>query len=152
MNNSLPFTQSLSLLLIDRISFTIYFRQFVLRMISFFKPYSGIEKSSFKTIDSKKIKCDLNFPAPDYVFEADYDLRTLEESKEYISLNKHLPEIPSAKEMETNGVNLVEMNMSLLKKVEELTLHLIKQNERLEQVETSNREMKQALQNLKKVK
>lgn len=65
---------------------------------------------------------------PDYVFEDDYDLRTLEETKDYIEQNKHLPEIPSAKEMEASGVGLAEMNMKLLQKIEELTLHLIEQH------------------------
>lgn len=46
-------------------------------------------------------------------------------------MNRHLPEVPSAKEMELDGLNLKEMNLILLKKVEELTLHLIDQNEML---------------------
>jgi hypothetical protein len=57
---------------------------------------------------------------------------SLEETKAYIDANKHLPEVPSAKEMEKNGVQLGEMNMLLLKKVEELTLHLIEQNKKLQ--------------------
>ncbi len=65
---------------------------------------------------------------PDYVFEDDYYLRTLRETEDYIKQNKHLPEIPSAREMEANGVELGEMNMNLLKKIEELTLYLIDQN------------------------
>ncbi len=68
---------------------------------------------------------------PDYVFEKDYDLRSLEETETYIKNNKHLPEIPSAKEMEANGVQLGEMNMLLLKKIEELTLYVIEQNKKL---------------------
>jgi hypothetical protein len=63
--------------------------------------------------------------APDYVFEKDYNLLSLSELESYIKANKHLPEVPSAKEMEANGMNLKEMNLILLKKVEELTLHLI---------------------------
>jgi hypothetical protein len=63
--------------------------------------------------------------APDYVFEKDYNLLPLKELEAYINQNKHLPEVPSAKEMEADGLNLREMNLLLLKKVEELTLHLI---------------------------
>jgi len=70
---------------------------------------------------------------PDYVFEEDYDLRTLKETKGYISKNKHLPEIPSAKEMEEQGVAVGEMNMKLLKKIEELTLYQIELMERLDE-------------------
>ena len=68
---------------------------------------------------------------PDYVFEEDYDLPSLESVQGYIKENKHLPEVPSAKEMEENGIDLGEMNILLLKKVEELTLHLIEQSERI---------------------
>jgi hypothetical protein len=64
---------------------------------------------------------------PDYVFEPTYDLKPLAEIETYIKENKHLPEVPSAKEMEKNGVQLGEMNMLLLKKVEELTLYVIEQ-------------------------
>jgi len=80
------------------------------------------------TIHSKEVKVDLAVPAPDYVFEKDYKLPSLEEIKTYIDKNKHLPEVPSAIEMEMNGVQLGEMNMMLLKKIEELTLYVIKQN------------------------
>jgi hypothetical protein len=69
---------------------------------------------------------------PDYVFEKNYNLRPLAEVENFINQNKHLPEVPAAKEMEANGVNLGEMNMLLLKKVEELTLYVIelkKENE-----------------------
>jgi hypothetical protein len=84
------------------------------------------------TIYGKEVKVDLNVPGPDYVFEKDYHLMSLEETKAYIDANKHLPEVPSAKEMEKNGLQLGEMNMLLLKKVEELTLHLIEQNKKLQ--------------------
>ncbi len=80
------------------------------------------------TIRSKEVKVEAS-PWPDYVFEEDYELRSLEETEAYIQENKHLPEIPSAEEMEANGVALGEMNRLLLKKVEELTLYLI-QNEK----------------------
>ncbi len=72
---------------------------------------------------------------PDYVFEEDYELRTLQETKEYIESNKHLPEIPSASEMETNGVDLGDMNMRLLKKIEELTLYQIELLEKVEELQ-----------------
>jgi hypothetical protein len=62
---------------------------------------------------------------PDYVFEKDYNLPSLTSIESYIKENKHLPEAPSAKEMEKNGVNVGEMEMLLLKKIEELTLYVI---------------------------
>jgi hypothetical protein len=69
---------------------------------------------------------------PDYVFEKDYELQPLNEVEQYINEHKHLPNIPSAKEVETDGLNLGEMNKLLLQKVEELTLHLIEQQKVLE--------------------
>ncbi len=82
------------------------------------------------TIHSKEVKVDLSVPAPDYVFAYDYKLRTIKEVENYIKENSHLPEIPSAKEFEKNGINVSEMNMTLLKKIEELTLYTIEQQKK----------------------
>lgn len=68
----------------------------------------------------------------DYVFEDDYKLSSLAEVKQYIKKHKHLPGIPSAKEVEENGITVGEMNTLLLKKIEELTLYIIQQNEEIE--------------------
>jgi hypothetical protein len=94
-------------------------------------------------VHAQEVKVSVTVPGPDYVFEKGYALPTLEQIKTYIDANKHLPEVPSAKEMEKNGVQLGEMNMILLKKVEELTLYLIevkRENEelraRVEAIET----------------
>ncbi|HNB13459.1 MAG TPA: SprB repeat-containing protein [Bacteroidia bacterium] len=65
-------------------------------------------------------------PFPDYVFAKDYKLMSIYELEEYLQLNKHLPEIPSAKEIESNdGFELGDMQTKLLKKVEEQTLYII---------------------------
>jgi hypothetical protein len=85
-------------------------------------------------IHSSEVKVDLNFPAPDYVFANNYKLRDLKEVENYIKENSHLPEIPSAKEFEKNGINVSEMNMALLKKVEELTLYAIEQQKKTEKL------------------
>ncbi len=90
------------------------------------------------TVHAQEVKVDLSVPGPDYVFDSDYKLLSLEEIKTYIDKNKHLPEVPSAKEMEANGVNLGEMNMLLLKKIEELTLHIIDLEKRIKTVESKN--------------
>jgi hypothetical protein len=80
------------------------------------------------TIHSIEVKVTPSVPTPDYVFEPDYKLTSLEELKAYVDKNHHLPEIPSAKEIEKNGIQLGDMNMKLLKKVEELTLYLIEKD------------------------
>ena len=56
----------------------------------------------------------------DFVFEKDYDLRTLAEVEKHITEHGHLPEIPSEAEVTENGINLGEMNAKLLQKIEEL--------------------------------
>ncbi len=68
---------------------------------------------------------------PDYVFEEGYKFETLEGLDSYIKANKHLPGIPSAKEVSVNGIELGEMNKKLLEKIEELTLHLIEKDKQL---------------------
>lgn len=93
-------------------------------------------------IHTKEVKVDLDIQAPDYVFEKEYDLLSLPELETYIKQNKHLPEVPSAKEMEANGLNLKEMNLMLLKKVEELTLHLIEIKKEVVQLQEDNQNLK----------
>ncbi|MCQ2958597.1 MAG: hypothetical protein MJ198_00215 [Bacteroidales bacterium] len=62
---------------------------------------------------------------PDYVFEEDYDLKSLDELDSFIKENKHLPGVPSAEVMKDSGMNLAEMNATLLQKLEEMTLYII---------------------------
>ena len=69
---------------------------------------------------------------PDYVFEEGYKVGTLEELEKYIKTNKHLPEMPTAKEVAANGIELGEMNKKLLEKIEELTLHLIEKDKKID--------------------
>jgi hypothetical protein len=72
----------------------------------------------------------------DFVFADDYDLMPLEKVEQHIQKNKHLPDIPSEKEVLESGVNLGEMQTKLLQKVEELTLYMIalqKENEWLKE-------------------
>lgn len=62
----------------------------------------------------------------DYVFDENYNLKSLSEVESYVNEHKHLPGIPSAAEIEQNGVSLSKMSNMLLEKVEELTLHMIR--------------------------
>ena len=97
------------------------------------------------TVHAKEVRVDLSVPGPDYVFEPDYELRSLEEIAQFIQNEKHLPEVPSAKEMESNGVELGDMNMLLLKKIEELTLHLIDLKREQEILKSENLKLKEAI-------
>ena len=77
-----------------------------------------------------KVTVDPNFP--DYVFEPTYQLRSLAHLEQYINQNKHLPGIPSAEEVKKEGgIELGDMNVKLLEKVEELSLYIIEMNKKL---------------------
>ncbi|WP_396591862.1 hypothetical protein [Allomuricauda sp. R78024] len=90
-------------------------------------------------IHVQEVKVDvLGAIAPDYVFDKDYELKPLEEVEQYITDHGHLPNIPSAEEIEINGLNLKEMNFKLLEKIEELTLYAIDLQHRLKQQEKVN--------------
>jgi len=82
-------------------------------------------------IGAREIKVTTNAGA-DFVFEPDYKLPALAELEKYVKANKHLPEIPTAAQMVKEGVNLGELNIKLLQKVEELTLHLIEKDKQLQ--------------------
>jgi hypothetical protein len=69
------------------------------------------------------------------VFAENYRLRSLAETKLFIQENQHLPDVPSAAEMVEKGLDVREMNALLLQKIEELTLHVIALNERVEELE-----------------
>lgn len=66
---------------------------------------------------------------PDYVFDQEYRVPSLEEVDEFIQKNKHLPGVPKAEIVEKEGYSLSEMDKVLLKKIEEMTLQLIQLNE-----------------------
>ena len=85
----------------------------------------------------------INGTWPDYVFKKDYELLTLEEIKKHIEEKGHLPNIPSAQEVEENGVELGEMNRLLLEKIEEQMLYILQQKEELDF-------LKEEMKNLKK--
>ena len=88
-------------------------------------------------IHAQRVKVEIDAgTGPDYVFADNYDLMTLKEVEKYIQENSHLPEVPTAKEMESEGVELAQMNMLLLKKLEELTLHQIELLKRIEELES----------------
>ncbi|WP_369014650.1 hypothetical protein [Flavobacterium anhuiense] len=86
-------------------------------------------------IHTQEVRVDMAGPlVPDYVFADDYKLKSLKEIEDYIKEHKHLPEIPSAKEIQKNGLMLAEMNMSLLKKMEEMTLYMIEMKKENEEI------------------
>jgi len=86
---------------------------------------------------------------PDYVFSKDFALRTIPELEAFIKANSHLPNIPNAKEIETNGQDVGDLQLKLLEKIEELTLYTIEQEKKIEIHSKENLELKNENQELK---
>jgi hypothetical protein len=79
----------------------------------------------------------------DYVFDENYDLIALEEEEEFIKNHGHLPGFPSAKEVQDKGhYSNNELNMNLLRKVEELTLHVIELNKQIKELKANSSSLK----------
>ncbi|AUP79676.1 tail fiber protein [Flavivirga eckloniae] len=104
-------------------------------------------------IHTNEVKVDLlGAVGPDYVFYKNYDLKTLQEVENYISEKGHLPNIPSAKDMEINGIKLKEMNLKLLEKIEELTLYTINQEKEIKALKSKTSEIETLKRELQKRK
>lgn len=105
--------------------------------------YSLFVKNGIK---AEKVKVDVASANgwADYVFNENYNLKSLEEVEKHINENGHLPNIPSAKEVVENGINVAEMDAKLLEKIEELTLYSIEQNKK-------NKEQSEKIEKLEKM-
>ena len=88
-------------------------------------PAAGYKVSVDGKVICEELRVQLNAAWPDYVFAKNYRLKSLSEVENFIIQNNHLPNIPSAKEVEKNGFDVGDMNKRLLEKVEELTLYVI---------------------------
>ncbi len=83
---------------------------------------------------------------PDYVFGKGYKLMSLDSLKSYINENQHLPEVPSAEKVKLEGgFNMGELNTIMLKKIEELTLHIIRQEEQMKKQEERMKELEEQI-------
>lgn len=81
----------------------------------------------------------------DYVFKSDYKLMPLQIVKNYVDKNAHLPNIPSADEIKTDGQNVGKLQVLQMEKIEEIYLYLFDITKKLEQLEKENAELKKAL-------
>ena len=99
----------------------------------------------------EELKVQLSQNWPDYVFEKNYDLKSLEEVEATIKEVGHLPGVQSAKEIEAaGGVELGEMTFNQQEKIEEIYLHLIEMNKTMKTLKAENEQLKatvKALQN-----
>lgn len=112
-------------------------------------PATGYELSVNGQIICEELVVQNSAEWPDYVFAEDYDLMPLEELQASIAKNKHLPGIPSAKQIGANGIPLGEVQRQMMEKIEELTLYLLQQNKRLEAQETELRSLRARLETAK---
>nr|WP_299170382.1 hypothetical protein [uncultured Allomuricauda sp.] len=99
-------------------------------------------------IRAKEIKVETGWA--DYVFKEGYDLPTLEEVEQHIKEKGHLINIPSAKEVEENGIQLGEMNKLLLEKIEELTLYAIQQQKEIQYYKKTVGQFEKKLEEIQK--
>jgi Repeat of unknown function (DUF5907) len=83
-------------------------------------------------VRARKVRID-QLAWPDYVFAPQYQLPSLQELEDFINKNKHLPGVPSAKEVEKEGIDVGDNQALLLKKIEELTLYVIELNKKNEE-------------------
>lgn len=90
----------------------------------------------------EEVKVKLQGNWPDYVFSDQYNLKPLAELENFILSNKHLPNIPAASEIESNGMELGDMQRKMMEKIEELTLYILQLNKEIDrlkkQVEEKN--------------
>lgn len=99
------------------------------------------------SIGATELWVSLGTPWPDFVFDSGHKMKSLKEIKNFITLNKHLPDMPSANEITSNGsYNIGEIQSKSVKEIEELYLHIIQLNDRLEALEKDNALLKSRLQ------
>lgn len=84
---------------------------------------------------AKEVTVMADNPYPDYVFGDSYQLMELPHLKQYIQQHQHLPNIPSAGEIAEKGIDMGKMNILMMEKIEELTLYILQQNEKIQQLQ-----------------
>lgn len=100
-------------------------------------------------IKAEEIQVVVDVPA-DYVFDHDYKLTPLEDLEKYVSEYKHLPGVPNAEQIRTDGWRVGEMNNKLLEKIEEITLYLIEMRKENNAIKIENTDLKNRLELLEK--
>jgi hypothetical protein len=95
------------------------------------------------------IDTDASLNVPDYVFEPEYPLMSLDELRAYVATEKHLPNVPSEEEIRAGGLNLTDFQMKLLEKTEELTLYTLAQDEQITSQQQEIETLQQVVELLK---
>jgi len=98
----------------------------------------GAQLSVKNTVSATRMKVTAT-GYPDYVFEDDYNLKTLPEVEQFIEEKGHLPGVPSEKEIVKNGLDLNDQSMWQMEKIEELFLHTIELNKQMKELMDTNK-------------
>jgi hypothetical protein len=105
------------------------------------------QKQAMLTADgiftAKKIKVTQSGWA-DYVFDSTYKLKPLSDVEQFVRQNKHLPDVPSEKQVANEGLNIGDNQAVLLRKIEELTLYVIELNKKVEELSKENARLRKA--------
>jgi hypothetical protein len=111
---------------------TVY-GEFVIRNTDLSKQFK-VDRTG--AVRARRVQVDLA-TIPDYVFKPDYKLMPLDDLKTFITKNNHLPNVPSEQEYKERGnIDLSELNLKLLEKVEELTLYVLQLQDRINSLES----------------
>ena len=89
------------------------------------------------TIQAKEVRVETGWA--DFVFEKNYKLRSLNEVENYIIQNNHLPDMPSAKEIQKNGLPVADTETKMMQKIEEHTLYVIQMQKEIDQLKAKNK-------------
>ncbi|MEO8151220.1 MAG: hypothetical protein ABI723_26550 [Bacteroidia bacterium] len=108
-------------------------------------PANGYAFSVGGKVICEEIRVLLKASWPDYVFDKDYKLNSINELTNFINENYHLPGLPSTCEVEQNGIDIAQMQSKIVEKMEQLTLYIIKQNEQINKLTKENEEIKKVL-------
>ena len=83
------------------------------------------------------------------MFSENYELSELSDVEKYIKENSHLPDIPSEAEIEETGIDIAEIQIKLLKKIEELTLYIINQDKEIKGLQENVEQLNERLDQIK---
>jgi hypothetical protein len=109
-------------------------------------PATGYKLSVAGKMIAEEVRCQLQTAWPDYVFKDDYKLMSLDEMEVSIKTAGHLPGIPAASMIDGIGVDLGDMQVRMMEKIEELTLYILQLHERIAHLESKSDQLSNAAQ------
>lgn len=105
-------------------------------------PVTGYQFAVDGKIICEEVKVQMSASWPDYVFSKDYELMSPDNLRGFIEEHGHLPGVPDADTVESDGMSVSEMSRIMMEKIEELTLYMLEQSKRISDLEKQNAELK----------